>query len=375
MRIGIDATALPPQPVGAGNYIIQLIRTLAGIRSGHELFIFAQQSGPKLINLPEDNLVEWVIVDERNPGSRLVWEQLYLPYLVRKSGVELLHSLHYTRPVRLTCKSVVTFHDMTLFLYPELHTWARRLFFPQMMRYSARKADELITVSDSTRDDLIRILQADPKKVTTTHLGVDPGFQLIKDEDERRRVAEKYNLPERFILYVGLVEPRKNLPVLIDSYKRLLDSGFVYELVLVGRFGWMYEDAIEQVNELGLETNVRFLGYVPQEDLPLVYNLASLFVYPTIYEGFGLPVLEAMACGVPVITSNVSSLPEIVNEAGLLTPVNDSEALFETMKKALGDGKLREELIKKGPQRAAEFTWSKTAQLTLQVYQKAMQGS
>ncbi len=375
MRIGIDATALPPQPVGAGNYIIQLIRTLAGIKSGHELVVFAQPNGPKLINLPEDNLVKWVIVDERSPGSRLVWEQFYLPNLVRKSGVELLHSLHYTRPVRLMCKSVVTFHDMTLFLYPELHTWARRLYFPQMMRYSARKADELITVSDSTRDDLIRILQADPKKVTTTHLGVDPSFRPIKDEDERRKTAEKYNLPERFILNDGLVEPRKNLPVLIDSYKRLLDSGFVYELVLVGRFGWLYEDVIEQVNELGLETNVRFLGYVPQEDLPLVYNLASLFVYPTIYEGFGLPVLEAMACGVPVITSNVSSLPEIVNEAGLLTPVNDSEVLFETMKKALGDGKLREELFKKGPQRAAEFTWSKTAQLTLQVYQKAMQGS
>jgi glycosyltransferase involved in cell wall biosynthesis len=372
MRIGIDATALPPQPVGAGNYIIHLIRTLTGMTSDHEFVVFAQPSGPNLIDLSEKSSVEWVIVDERSSGSRLIWEQLYLPNLVRKSGVDLLHSLHYTRPVRLPCKSVVTFHDMTFFLYPELHTWARRQYFPRMMKYSAGKADELITVSDSTRDDLIRILQIDPHKVTTTHLGVNPGFKPTVDEDKKKKIAEKYNLPEKFILYVGLVEPRKNLPVLIDAYKQLIENDLDYELVLVGRYGWMYEEVLEQVRKLNLQHAVRFLGYVPQEDLPLVYNLASLFVYPTIYEGFGLPALEAMACGIPVITSAVSSLPEIVKEAGLLTPVNDTNALFETMVTALTNEDLRKDLIRKGPERAAEFSWSKTAQLTLQVYQKAI---
>jgi glycosyltransferase involved in cell wall biosynthesis len=375
MRIGIDATALPPQPVGAGNYIIQLIRSLAEIMSGHEMVIFSQPIGPKLIDLSEKKMVEWVVVDERASGSRLIWEQLYFPNLVRNSGIDLLHSLHYTRPIRLPCKSVVTFHDMTFFLYPELHTWAKRLYFPRMMKYSAGKADELITVSDSTRDDLIRILQVDPKKVTTTQLGVNPGYRPIADEQEKKRAAEKYDLPEEFILYVGLIEPRKNLPVLIDAYKQLRSKGSDYELVLVGRYGWMYEAVLKQVRNLNLEHAVRFLGYVPQEDLPLVYNLASLFVYPTIYEGFGLPVLEAMACGVPVITSDVSSMPDIVGKAGLLTPVNDKQALFETMENALTDIDLRKDLINRGQQRAKEFSWSRTAWLTLQVYQKAMQTS
>lgn len=343
--------------------------------SGHEMVIFSQPIGPMLIDLSEKNTVEWVVVDERDSGSRLIWEQLNFPNLVRNSGIDLLHSLHYTRPIRLPCKSVVTFHDMTFFLYPELHTWAKRLYFPRMMKYSAGKADELITVSDSTRDDLIRILQIDPKKVTTTHLGVNPGYRPIADEKEKKRAAEKYDLPDEFILYVGLIEPRKNLPVLIDAYKQLRSKGSDYELVLVGRYGWMYEAVLKQVRNLNLEHAVRFLGYVPQEDLPLVYNLASLFVYPTIYEGFGLPVLEAMACGVPVITSDVSSMPEIVGKAGLLTPVNDKQALYETMENALTDIDLRKDLINKGPQRAKEFSWSRTAWLTLQVYQKAVQTS
>jgi glycosyltransferase involved in cell wall biosynthesis len=373
MRIGIDATPLPPQPVGAGNYIIQLIKALVEQKSDHDFVIFAQPSGQDMISLPEGSAAEWVIVEERSPGSRLIWEQVQFPKLIRESGVELLHSTHYTRPTRLPCKSVVTFHDMTFFLYPELHTWARRLYFPRMMRLSASRADKLITVSDSTRNDLVRVLRIDPKKVTTTHLGLNPGYKPIVDQDEKRRVAEKYALPEKFILYVGLVEPRKNLPVLINAFKRLIYEEYNYKLILVGRYGWMYEQLLDQVKELNLENQVQFLGYVPQEDLPLVYNLASLFVYPTIYEGFGLPVLEAMACGVPVITSDVSSLPEIVNKSGILTPVNDPDALFEAIVKGLDDSDLRQELIRKGPERAENFSWTKTAQLTLQVYQQAMQ--
>lgn len=375
MRIGIDATALPPQPVGAGNYIIQLIRALASTESVHEFVVFAQPRGADLIGLPDEGTVEWVIVEARDPGSRLIWEQLFFPNLVRESGVDLLHSLHYTRPIRLPCKSVVTFHDMTFFLYPDLHTWARRLYFPQMMKASARRADELITVSNSTRNDLIEILEVDPKIVTTTQLGVTPGYMPIDDEEEKKRIIGKYNLPEHFILYVGLVEPRKNLPILIEAYKRLRGDDNKYELILAGRFGWMHEEVVDQVRKLNLEDTVRFLGYVPQQDLPLIYNLASLFVYPTIYEGFGLPVLEAMACGIPVITSDVSSLPEIVGEAGLLTPVNDLDALYKTVIRALTDTKLRQDLISKGIKRAAEFSWSKTAQLTLQVYQRVMQTS
>jgi glycosyltransferase involved in cell wall biosynthesis len=375
MRIGIDATALPPQPVGAGNYIIQLIRALASLNVNDEFVIFAHQKGHALINLSQEDSFEWIILEDRNPGSRLIWEQTLFPQLVKKSGVNLLHSLHYTRPMKLPCASVVTFHDMTFFLYPELHTRAKRLFFPLAIRASARRADALIAVSESTRQDVIRVLGISPEKIITIQSGVDPAFRPINDTVAKGKIAEKYDLPERFILYVGLIEPRKNLPMLISAFKRFIDSGKDYKLVLVGSYGWMYEKLLKQINNLDLEGMIYFTGYVSQEDLPLVYNLSSLFVYPTIYEGFGLPVLEAMACGVPVITTDVSSLPEIVGEAGMLVPVNDVEALYGAMIAVLGDEDLRRKMINKGMQRAAKFTWEQTAKLTFQVYQQVMRTS
>ncbi len=375
MRIGLDATALPPQPVGAGNYIIQLIRALSAMVVEEELVVFTQRRGPDLIDLPEDNSVEWVIVEDRSPGSRLIWEQTRFPKLIQKSGVDLLHSLHYTRPIRLPCASVVTFHDMTFFLYPELHTRARRMFFPQAIRINARKADALIAVSESTREDTIRLLGIPPEKIITTQLGVDPSFRPIIDAGEKRRIVEKYDLPEQFILYVGLIEPRKNLPMLISAYKRLIERDMEFKLILVGRYGWMHEQVLNQIENLELETMIQLIGYVPQEDLALVYNLSSLFVYPTVYEGFGLPVLEAMACGIPVVTTDISSLPEIVGEAGILTPVNDVEALYEGIVLGLNDTDLRQKLVHKGQLRAAKFSWERTAQLTMQVYQRVMQNS
>ncbi|HUV27327.1 MAG TPA: glycosyltransferase family 1 protein [Anaerolineales bacterium] len=375
MRIGIDATALPPQPVGAGNYIIQLIRALAAADNDDQLVVFTQGKGPALLDLPEETSVEWQIVKDRTPGSRLIWEQTRLPRLVKGTKVDLLHSLHYTRPMRLPCASVVTFHDMTFFLYPQLHTRARRMFFPSAIRASARQADALITVSESTRQDAIRLLAIDPGKIFTTHLGVDPSFRLIDNDDEKKTITAKYHLPENFILYLGTIEPRKNLPILVRAYRRLIDSGMSHKLVLVGKYGWMYEEVLGLVKELDLEDMVCFTGYVSQDDLPLVYNLASLFVYPTIYEGFGLPVLEAMACGVPVISTRIASLPEIIGDAGILIPVNDVDALFDAMVRVLGDQTLREEFIRNGQLRSKKFSWERTAQLTRQVYQQVLETS
>jgi len=162
MRIGIDATALPPDPVGAGNYIIQLIRSLVSLDSGDEYVIFAQKHGQELINLPENGRVKWIISADKTPALRLVWEQVFLPLLACKAGIDLLHSLHYTRPALLSCASVVTFHDMTFFLYPEYHTRSKRFFFPRAIRYSASHANAIIAISESTRRDAIKILRISP---------------------------------------------------------------------------------------------------------------------------------------------------------------------------------------------------------------------
>lgn len=372
MRIGIDATALPPQPVGAGNYIIQLIRALAGLTGEDELVIFAEQKGPALIDLPGSSDLEWKIIPDRRPGARLIWEQTLFSRLIREADIDVLHSMHYTRPISLSCASVVTFHDMTFFLYPELHTLPKRIYFPLAIKSSARRADFVISVSESTRQDAIRLLNLSPDRVITIPHGVDPLFRPIDDLDSETRVSSKYQLPDKFILYVGLIEPRKNLPALISAYKKLVDEGTGHSLVLGGRFGWMFDEVLKQIEKLNLTDNVILPGYFAQEDLPMVYNLSDLFVYPTLYEGFGLPVLEAMACGIPVITTDISSIPEIVEEAGLLVPPDEVEPLFQGMKKVLSDEDLRIELARRGIDQAAKFSWERTAKSTLKVYRQAI---
>ena len=374
MKIGIDATALPPQPVGAGNYIIQLVRSLAEVDTNDEIVVFVQERRQPLFNLTSLSNITWEIVSDKNPAYRMVWEQITLPRIIQLAGVDLLHSLHYTRPANLPCASVVTIHDMTFFLYPELHTHVKRFFFPRAIRSSVRRADALIAISESTRQDSIRILGIPPEKIHTVLLGVTEEFRIITDHDLLSEIRKRYNLPELFILYVGLVEPRKNLPMLIDAFKKFVDAGYQYDLVIVGRFGWMYERVLRRIEELGLHHQVHFTGYVPQQDLPMVYNLASVSVYPTRYEGFGLPALESMACGTPVITTAISSLPEIVGDAGILIPSGDESALIHAMIEVLNNATLHQQLSIEGLKRAKQFTWQRTARETMKVYQTVLAG-
>ncbi|MGB6420537.1 MAG: glycosyltransferase family 1 protein [Anaerolineales bacterium] len=372
MLIGIDATALPPQPGGAGSYIIHLIRALASLSSECQFTIFAHHSGRDLIDSPPSSRMNWVLVPDKNPARRLVWEQVTFPRLVRQSRVGLLHSLHYTRPLSLSCASVVTFHDMTFFLYPHLHTRSKRIFFPTAIRLSARLADALIAVSENTKKDAVRLLGVPGDKITAIPHGVGEEFHPITDAALLEGIRRKYKLPQDFILNVGIVEPRKNLALLLKSYQRLHSQGISLPLVIVGGLGWMYEDVFRQAESLGIKEQVYFTGYVPDHDLPIIYNLARIFVYPSIYEGFGLPPLEAMACGTPVITTAVSSMPEHVGDAGILIPPQDEKALTNALQKLINDSTLQEKLSSKGLERASQFTWKRTAQETIKVYNRVL---
>jgi glycosyltransferase involved in cell wall biosynthesis len=374
MRVGIDATALPSKPVGAGIYTINLVRALHSLDLGYDLVVFATQRGRDVIDLPEKPGFHWVVVPELNPAIRLVWEQVVFPNLVRRDKLDLLHSLHYTKPIYLPCASVVTFHDMTFLIYPQLHTRVKRMIFPLFIRISARQADALIAVSESTRQDSIRLLNLAPKKIFSTPLGVSQGYQQITDPVLLTDVRRKYKLPSGFILYIGVVEPRKNLPLLIRAYASLVEQGIEEKLVIAGRYGWMSDEVFELVDRLGLSERVIFTGYIEQYDLPAIYNLASIFVYPTLYEGFGLPVLEAMACGTVVITSAVSSLPEIVADAGVLLPPADEDALSKAMLRLINDPLERRRLADAGLARAAQFTWRNTALETSKVYRTVAGG-
>lgn len=377
MLIGIDATALPEKPSGAGIYIQQLIRALAALDypAGFDpqYLVFARPSAPELIGAPPSPRLRYELIPDLPPWRRLLWEQTVLPGLARRTGIDLLHSLHYTRPWRLPCPSLVTLHDLTFFLFPHLHTLPKRYFFRLMIHYSARTAAGLLAVSESTRQDAIRLLGLAPQRIQATPLGVDPEFRPVTDPAQRAAVRQRYQLPESFILYVGVLEPRKNLPALLQAFRQAVDRGLPHQLVIAGKMGWMTEQFFELLDQLELRSRVHLTGYVAPADLPVVYNLAQVFVYPSIYEGFGLPVLEAMACGTPVITSNISSMPEIAGVAGLLLPPGDVPALADALLGLLGDPAERRRRSALGLQRAAEFTWQRTARLTAQVYQELLQ--
>jgi glycosyltransferase involved in cell wall biosynthesis len=261
---------------------------------------------------------------------------------------------------------------MTFFLYPQLHTRVKRLFFPWMMRMSARRADAIIADSESTRRDAMQILHVPENNIFTVPLGIGKEFHRITDSSLLEDCRRRYDLPQTFFLHVGLVEPRKNLPLLLGAYARLAQVEDPPPLVVVGRMGWMYEDVHRQIESLQLQDRVKFTGYIPDQDLPLVYNLAQILLYPSRYEGFGFPPLEAMACGTPVITTAVSAMQDQVSDAGLLVPPQDEEALFDAMRRLMHDRFLQADLSLRGQRQASLYTWDQTALKTKQVYQWAV---
>jgi len=369
MRIGIDATALPMQLYGAGNYISQLIQALPRVDAANEYVIFAKPIHARLLSSPSVHIISTSLASR---FMRIAWEQTALPILARQHRLDLLHSPHYTMPLLHPCKSVVTFHDMTFFLYPELHEWYKRIYFPAIIRASARRADAIIADSESTRQDILRTLKLDASKVFSVPLGVSVDF-FHRSPSEVARVREKFRLPNSFILSVGVLEPRKNFPTLVRAFKNLVERELSHSLVIAGKKGWQYEEIFNTVRNLDLQSRVLFLDYVPQNDLPSLYHAADLFVYPSLYEGFGLPVLEAMACGTPVITSNISSMPEITGDAALLVNPRDETELVDAMQRVLTDNALRDKLARNGLERAKQFSWERTARETLAVYEQVAQ--
>ncbi len=372
MRIGIDATAVPPKPMGAGRYILYLIHELDKLDSSHDFIVFAQAYlRPHLDEQLSDKIqIQWF--KTMSPLRRLVWEQTAFPRLIRQTKLDLLHSPHYTMPLSCPVPSVVTYHDMIFFIHPEKHTLSKRYFFPWMMRRSSKKADIIITDSENTRQDAMRFFNIPEEKIIAVHLGYQEIFRKISDQDLLSNIRLQYKLPERFIFYAGAIEPRKNVPLLLTVFEKLVHEGIPHHLVLTGGLGWSYEDVLAQIDSMQSRDRVHRVGHVPSADLPAFYNLAEVFVYPSVYEGFGLPPLEGMACGTPVITSDISSMPEFVGDAGILVPPNDETALSRAILQVLEDDDLRKRLQELGPQRAANFTWKHTAEKTLEIYQQVL---
>lgn len=369
MRIGIDATALPFQRTGVANYVFGLLRGLAGVDRDNAYVVFAKSIHIAQFGIDLPNF-RFVPIDLPARGLRLAWEQLGLPRQVRTHRLDLLHSPHYTMPLRHTARAVVTFCDMTFLLHPELHQSVKRVYFPAMMRWSARHADRLITISESTRRDLVRMWGIDPGRVTAVPLAAAAEYQPAKPAAIAAACARYGLRPGEYILYVGVLEPRKNVDRLVAAFGRVANRLGELDLVIAGKRGWMYDQIFAQVEALGLADRVRFTGYVAQQDLPGLYGGARLFAYPSRYEGFGLPVLEAMRCGVPVVTTNVSSMPEVAGDAALLVDPDDTIGLAAAMVRLVDTPSFAEELARRARERAAGFSWERCARETRLVYEQ-----
>jgi glycosyltransferase involved in cell wall biosynthesis len=294
---------------------------------------------------------------------------LIQPRVLRHVEADLVHGPVFVGPLIAPCPVVITVHDLSFIRFPHLFRPANRLYLTVMTRLSARRARRLIAVSEHAASETVRLLGVPREKVDVVYHGVDPLFRPLPPEQvaafRRRR-----RLPDQFVLFVGTLEPRKNLERLIEAFARIPRGEA--KLVLVGGKGWLYEDLFARVEALGLSDAVVFPGYVRSEELPLWYNAATAFAYPSLYEGFGMPVTEAQACGTPVVTSTSSSLPEAAGDAALLVDPEDVEAIATGLTQILDDDTLREALTKRGLAHARTFDWSRTARQTVQVYRRAL---
>lgn len=283
-------------------------------------------------------------------------------------NVSLFHATEHLLPIIPGARTVFTLHDTAYLLHPRYHLLQNRLYLTLMMPRFLARADRVICVSENTRRDALRFYKLNPDKTCVIPEGVEPRFASISDAHILRAVRERYQLPPRFVLYLGTLEPRKNLNTLLEAYAVLRRSLPEVGLVIAGGKGWLYEGFFEKLRALGLEPHVTLTGFVPEADLPALINSAEVFAYPSLFEGFGLPPLEAMACGVPVVTSNAASLPEVVGEAGVLLAPTNVMAWAEALSAVLLDPALRADLRARGLRRAARFTWEATARQTLAVY-------
>jgi glycosyltransferase involved in cell wall biosynthesis len=367
MRIGIDAHAIGSQTAGNETYIKNLVEALAAIDTENEYVLFFTR--PEAADAWRGRFRN-VRVCLVRPHTRYLRIPFSLPLAAWRTGVDLLH-VQYVAPPICPCPVVATIHDLSFEHLPQLYTPRERWLFKLAIGYTARRAARILTVSEYSARDLLATYRLPPERVVVTPEGVSALFAPVRDPARLQAVRRRYGIAREYILSVGSLQPRKNLVRLIRAYVNLRrrDEEWDHQLVIVGKKGWLYQDIFRAARQSPFGEDILFTGYVPEEDLPALYSGATVFVYPSLFEGFGLPVLEAMACGVPVITSNSSSLPEVVGEAALLVDPYDERALEVALQNVVWNAELRRELSERGMRRARHFSWTRTAELTLRVYE------
>jgi glycosyltransferase involved in cell wall biosynthesis len=350
---------------GVSVYTRNLLAALPRTGSGAEFIAFhGRDAGPVSgVRSVLSPLPTWTA------PARIAWEQTGFLWQASAQRLDLIHGTVNVLPLAIRCPTVVTVHDLAFLRHPERFPAAKTAYLRMAVKLSVRKAARVIAVSASTRSDLISLMGVSPERVDVVYPGVDPAFRPYAAH-ETETFLERHSDGRPYILHVGTLEPRKNIDVLIRAYAAGRKSGWPHALALVGAKGWMYESLTALVHDLELDKDVRFIEFAGHDELPLWYNCADLLAYPSAYEGFGLPVLEAMACGAPVVTSTSSSLTELAAGACLTVEPGSEEALQMAIARVLSDQDLARRLRAAGLARAAEFSWDETARRTIETYER-----
>jgi glycosyltransferase involved in cell wall biosynthesis len=370
VRIAIDARKL--RDYGIGTYVRNLLRQLARQDSANEYVVFCRDA-------------DWDAIDELGPrvrpvvenaGAYSVREQWALPIDLRRESVDLFHAPHYVLPPLTRCRSVVTIHDCIHLRFPQyLPNRAGYAYARAQMWTATHKAARVITVSEASKRDILRYFKVPESRIDVIYNAIDDRFWQQPDADEMARVRERYRLDKPFVLYAGNIKPHKNLERLIEAFHLLRQHASMkdVQLLIIGDEISKYATLRRAVHRHKLHKHVRFFGFVSDQALAALYRLAAAFVFPSLYEGFGLPPLEAMASGTPVITSNVSSLPEVVGDAALMIDPYEPEAIADAMHRVLEDEALRADLSRRGLARAREFSWERSVARVREIYAEVMQ--
>ncbi len=381
MHIGINAQLLSFSQNfrngGVSRYIRYLLKELAKRPGNHEytVFVNGEEVAERLgARHPQITYVAapW---PESRPATRVIWEQFTLPSLLRPYHIDVLHSPVNVLPERLpqSCATVVTLHDLAFLRFPEVLTSAKRLYHRTFTIRSLQRATMIMTVSNSTKQDAHDLIGIPFEHMHTVYPCIDERFSNVMEREKVQAFREQKGLTDGFLLYLGTLEPRKNLTTLIDAYAQLRHTYAVRaKLVIAGGKGWLYDTIFEKVRQHSLESEVLFPGYVADNEQLLWYHAASAFVYPSLYEGFGLPVAEALACGIPVVTSTISSLPEAGANLALTVNPDDRDAMAATLYQSLTDSIYREKCRVAAPSVRQLFSAQAMAEQTIAVYEQTI---
>lgn len=376
LTIGIDYTSAVHQSAGIGRYTKELVKALAQLNSTAEaltyrLFVASARTAQPA-DLPGANF-SWHRTRLTERWLARLWFRLHVPLRIERwtGPLDLFHAPDFfLPPLQPATRSLVTVHDLSFVREPETVMPGMTMPLNSRVPRAVERADHVIAVSEATRQDLIELYGTAPEKITTLYHGVNPEFSPVKDKARLAEVRQKYGLGSRpFVLSVGTIQPRKNYVRLIRAFAQVETKA---GLVIAGRPGWDYQTVYAEVARHKLADRVQFLGFVADSDLPALYSAATLFAYPSLYEGFGLPALEAMACGTPVIAANRSALPEVVGQAGRLVDPFEVEGWTAAISHLLHDADLRQRLATAGLEQARQFTWERMAAQLLNLYQKVI---